>query len=151
MLQLCRGATTTTPDPSAHPHPGTTLMDMSGTCQPKPTEDVGTRTKSWPWGAQQLAGSEGQGPYLAPDPSRCHWAGTPWPWSRFCPCRSGWCCTVGKEKTLGLQGDRNSPSGGIYRLPSSGVCVSGGCREGLVYKQHGFGEISVLSLRVLAW
>lgn len=52
---------------------------------------------------------------------------------------------------LGLQGDRNSSSGGIYSFPSSAVCVSRWMwgRTG-VFIQHIFGEISVLSLRVLA-
>lgn len=102
-------------------------MKMCGTCQPQPTGHVGTKTNSWPWGAQHPTGAEGQGPYLAPAPSRYHWPGTPWLWSRFCPFRSGWCCTAGKEKMLGLGGDGNGSSGGIYGLPSSGmyVCVCG--------------------------
>lgn len=127
-------------------------MNMDGTCQPQPAGDVGTRTNSWPRGAQHPAGVEGQGLYLAPAPSRYCWAGTPWPWSRFCPCCSGWCCTAGKEKTLGLEGDGNGPSGGIYRIPSSGACA---CVFGRIWRnigvftQHVFGEISMLSPRVL--
>ena len=126
-------------------------MNMGGTYQPQPTGDVGTMTSSWPQGAQHPAGVGAQRPYLAPSPSRYRWADTPWLWSRFCPCCSGWCCTTGKKKTLGLEGDGNGPSGGIYRLPSSGVFVSGGMWRRIgVLTQCVFGEISMLSPRFFA-
>lgn len=56
-----------------------------------------------------------------------------------------------KGKDVGAARGRNSSSGGIYRLPISAVSVSRWMwgRTG-VFIQHVFGEISVLSLRVLA-
>lgn len=118
-------------------------MNMSGSCQPQPTGDVETRTSSWPWGAQHTAGAEGQGPYLAPDPSRYRcWAGTPWPWSRFCPWCSGWCCTEGKEKTLGLGRGWEWPFRRdlqTFQLWSVCVCVClEGCGGGSLCLQSAF-------------
>ena len=90
--------------------------------------------------AQWEAGNrDGDDLYLAPDPSRSHCQGTPWPWSIFCPCRSGWCCTVGRQKALGLEGDGNGCSGGIYKdfPPPEHVSVSG--RGPNVFVQHSSG------------
>lgn len=73
MPQLYRGATTT-PDPSAHPHTGTILINVSGSASPKPLrmwgpgqshghgvlscwQDQGSRDHTW---LQIPAGAVGQ-------------------------------------------------------------------------------------------